>query len=135
MTTGYCLPWSSALPHLVCPQSIIKPAPLPPFFLVFALIRWYFAILMCAPSPLYVSLSPRPSSRYHPLILTSFTRKKSRNGVICYGRGGSSTPEHQGKLPRGATRRLNTEKEKESVLNMSRVSCSAHPRGKNKRRG
>ena len=50
-----------------------------------------------------VSFSLPPSSPYHPLILGSFTRKKSRNGVICYGTGSSSTREDQGKLPQGAT--------------------------------
>ena len=34
--------------------------------------------------------------------------------------------------PEGQHRRLNAEKEKEWVLNISRASCSAPPRGENK---
>ena len=113
------------LPHLVCPNHETSSSS--SLFPGFALIRWYFAILMCAPSPLYVFLSPLPPPTTHSAL--SWERK-AEMGLSVMGEEALLHGKTKESSPEGQHWRLNTEKEKKWVLNFSRVPCSTSPRGK-----
>ena len=115
------------LPHLVCPNHETSSSS--SLFPGFALIRWYFAILMCAPSPLYVFLSPLPPPTTHSAL--SWERK-AEMGLSVMGEEALLHGKTKESSPEGQHWRLNTEKEKKWVLNFSRVPCSTSPRRENK---
>ena len=126
------LPWGSARPPtLGVPPVHHETGSSSSLFPAFCCDSMIFCSINVCPFPLVSFSLPLPPSTTHSYSVLSQERRAEMGSsvmgqeALLHGMTKESSPE-------GQHWRLNAEKEKEWVLNISRASCSAPPRGENK---